>query len=1039
MQHMTDVTKVNQRLQEHQRRGVHYPRFFGVGAAVALSGELLRMMGRHLPPADRLLEQQQQQQGGTTVIDTWSLPVGMKQMLLYFSCGEKYSHVLSLCATVLVSEGLLLMHLVRFEQLGRSERPRQQQQQEQEQEQQRQTQTEAEGAAAAEATAAGTDGAAAASSLSSTAVMSPESSATVTSPSSSSSSSSLTAAESAASCSSSKRNTPAAAALAAEQVLLLSASRLQQEAPAWLSAIPGWSVLLQGAWQDMGYPKRQGVMRHWRACGLAPRACPPKAQPIHSSGSGSHASRDASSSSSSVVSQDAEALLHQQYVNQCVDRMMTALRVLLFPLLLTDDWRPVETLDCLWGNELATQHVLHLLVTLLAVAQAAVELQAVRGQELVAAAAETARHVYSKCGLHWLSGEQLQQLRQSKHLLQQQQEQQQQQLVSDVALSEREGSWRLTGLVLLLRQLLHQAGLLQQQQQQQRPLTLQQQQQQHASASAASSVGSAAMVPNTGAFLSTATQKCIELVTALQGGDCDDPMPLRRVECVRMLDVLQVTEAAVRCLARMQSTATTPSSSPSSNSSSSSSTSAGVAAAAAAPPPPPPPPPCPDTPTLAIVQMCARVLTDLQCSMKIARPARSTRKARQQQQQLLQQGVLIAHAALSLLVTATKLPQALQSAEVCDSMATCLTCLQCIADQCTGAKGPQQQRQQQQQRPVSLRSSLQQQLQQQPTCGAPLSDAAGQGAVTASQCQQLRSAPQQELQRAVLVLAGRYLQLCARQAQQLVAAHDRDAAQALAMLVLGPNPVALVPGAAAAAVAAEHEHGPLGRVIELLLQHGPQELHEPGYSSSIMSKVPDYLNTLASWQQPAGREAGALQLLYQSLQGPLAGPFSVLNTLLPMLLGIEIQLKAWYTAHSQYMSVAGGAEGEIKRLEGELEALQAQGGRLSTKDRLKQKVLLAQLQPQRKARSDCQAKIAGSMDYCFLAAAGSFAKILEHAGALLCSLLPTRFCCNNPRCSSMATASEGFLLVRRQSCVCGGCLMGSRRPALAPTFCTAAT
>jgi hypothetical protein len=65
-------------------------------------------------------------------------------------------------------------------------------------------------------------------------------------------------------------------------------------------------------------------------------------------------------------------------------------------------------------------------------------------------------------------------------------------------------------------------------------------------------------------------------------------------------------------------------------------------------------------------------------------------------------------------------------------------------------------------------------------------------------------------------------------------------------------------------------------------------------------------------------------------------------------------------------------------------------------------------------------------------------KLFRHAGAVLCSLLPTCSCCNNPRCSSMATASEGFLLVRGPSCVCGGCLMGSRRPALAPTFCTAA-
>jgi hypothetical protein len=44
------------------------------------------------------------------------------------------------------------------------------------------------------------------------------------------------------------------------------------------------------------------------------------------------------------------------------------------------------------------------------------------------------------------------------------------------------------------------------------------------------------------------------------------------------------------------------------------------------------------------------------------------------------------------------------------------------------------------------------------------------------------------------------------------------------------------------------------------------------------------------------------------------------------------------------------------------------------------------------------------------------------AGEALCTALPTRFCCNNPSCSSTAGASAGFALVRGKACVCGGCV-----------------
>jgi hypothetical protein len=67
-----------------------------------------------------------------------------------------------------------------------------------------------------------------------------------------------------------------------------------------------------------------------------------------------------------------------------------------------------------------------------------------------------------------------------------------------------------------------------------------------------------------------------------------------------------------------------------------------------------------------------------------------------------------------------------------------------------------------------------------------------------------------------------------------------------------------------------------------------------------------------------------------------------------------------------------------------------------------------------------------------------YAVSLQSLGEVLCAQHPSRFCCNNPRCSNFATASEAFLLVRGKACACGGCLGGSRRPALAPTFCMGA-
>lgn len=49
------------------------------------------------------------------------------------------------------------------------------------------------------------------------------------------------------------------------------------------------------------------------------------------------------------------------------------------------------------------------------------------------------------------------------------------------------------------------------------------------------------------------------------------------------------------------------------------------------------------------------------------------------------------------------------------------------------------------------------------------------------------------------------------------------------------------------------------------------------------------------------------------------------------------------------------------------------------------------------------------------------APALDVLAQLLVLVVPSRYCCNSPRCSSLACISEGFAMVRGSSCMCGGC------------------
>jgi hypothetical protein len=113
------------------------------------------------------------------------------------------------------------------------------------------------------------------------------------------------------SCIASGISAAAAAALSAEQALLLCAPRLRQEVPAWLSAIPGWGVLLQGAWGDMGYPTELQ-------------------DEINNRGVLGYNTVSSSSSASST------AAAYQQSVDACIDKWGALLHILLHPLRVTD-------------------------------------------------------------------------------------------------------------------------------------------------------------------------------------------------------------------------------------------------------------------------------------------------------------------------------------------------------------------------------------------------------------------------------------------------------------------------------------------------------------------------------------------------------------------------------------------------------------------------------------------------------------------------------------------------------------------------------
>jgi hypothetical protein len=374
------------------------------------------------------------------------------------------------------------------------------------------------------------------------------------------------------------------------------------------------------------------------------------------------------------------------------------------------------------------------------------------------------------------------------------------------------------------------------------------------------------------------------------------------------------------------------------------------------------------------------------------------------------------------MLSVTKLPQVMQSATLCTCLGACIKCLHKIAvwEPCAvGDKSidvqPQQQEQQQQQQELASDAGPQ-----------PLHDP-------------VRREPRHDFHRAVLVLAGKFMMAVGAQMQQQAAAQSHVSITWLTQVLLDGEPP--FQGVASKDMSSEAV-GRLFDVIWLLVENAPLPmLHKSPNSmrffssdrswfdvvrkARILAEVPDE-NTSQSRQEVAVRLLAA------------AGP-SLMSVAIYMHKWASLELRVWNQAYSQGQADLQREERSIQKAEATIVKLRMQVQCLSPQQRRSLQAAEAGLLSRRQGLQWHRSKWSISNQ----ALKENFrlfdchARCLQEAGAQLCSLLSTRFCCNNPRCSNMATASEGFLLVRGKSCVCGGCLMGNRRHALAPTFCTA--
>jgi hypothetical protein len=296
LQCMADMERVNAILTKQRRRTLAPPRLGGVAAAVELGKAVCFELVTYIPGFEQQQQQQQppqsqspppQQQQQPALAKEVDFPVHVQQLL------DSYQQLLPLCATSMAFDGLQLVWLMEMKQ-----KREQQRQKQQALSRAMAVATEAMkmdirpaewlAAAAAAAAAPAGDGstlpaadtcksmpALAAATPAAAAALSPAAAVpltTVTAAVAAAAAADTAAAAAAASTTAATGTdtaaAAAAAAAAAEHHLLRCAQRLHNQLPPWLSAVPGWAQLLQGSWQDMGYPLELQDEVNWRGGAL---------------------------------------------------------------------------------------------------------------------------------------------------------------------------------------------------------------------------------------------------------------------------------------------------------------------------------------------------------------------------------------------------------------------------------------------------------------------------------------------------------------------------------------------------------------------------------------------------------------------------------------------------------------------------------------------------------------------------------------------------------------------------------------------------
>jgi hypothetical protein len=288
----------------------------------------------------------------------------------------------------------------------------------------------------------------------------------------------------------------------------------------------------------------------------------------------------------------------------------------------------------------------------------------------------------------------------------------------------------------------------------------------------------------------------------------------------------------------------------------------------------------------------------------------------------------------------------------------------------------------------------------------------------------------------VLVLAGRYLALAGAQLQTLAAADADAALEWLGLLLLGPEPAPQALDSISDVT--QPATWPLVGLIQRVKAFGPREVSELLQSNGSAGSLKQQMGAFAEG-------CSSIDALLESPETDAASERALSEQVTRMtrrlIMRMLLPLQCEVVQSVQRKQEAEQLKRQLADMQARLESIQPkpQGRKMSVKQRLAHK-LAAKKAPATQQAGGCSPSEPGThstVDRNLLDLMAAYAWCLDRTAALLCSLLPSRFCCNKPACSSLSTASEGFLLVRGQSCVCGGCLMG-RRPVLAPTFCTAA-